>query len=105
MRRLFPLLVLALVLSSCGGDSDDAFIELPEISVTTTSTTTAPVTTTTSAPATNGATLREALEELGTRGAHRATVEGVDVDLETTLETLHGAMRGSDQFLHVCVWM
>lgn len=61
--------------------------------------------TTTSAPATNGATLREALEELGARGAHRATVEGVDVDLETTLETLHGAMRGSDQFLHVCVWM
>ena len=61
--------------------------------------------TTTSAPATVGATLREALEELGARGAHRATVEGVDVDLETTLETLHGAMRGSDQFLHVCVWM
>ena len=49
--------------------------------------------------------LREALEELGARGAHRATVEGVDVDLATTLETLHGAMRGSDQFLHVCVWM
>ena len=61
--------------------------------------------TTTSAPATVGATLREALEELGARGAHRATVEGVDVDLATTLETLHGAMRGSDQFLHVCVWM
>ena len=61
--------------------------------------------TTTSAPATIGATLREALEELGARGAHRATVEGVDVDLATTLVTLHGAMRGSDQFLHVCVWM
>mgnify|MGYP001166544911 FL=1 len=61
--------------------------------------------TTTSAPATVGATLREALEELGARGAHRATVEGVDVDLATTLVTLHGAMRGSDQFLHVCVWM
>ena len=61
--------------------------------------------TTTSAPATNGATLREALEELGAGGAKKTTVDGVDVDLETTLETLHGAMRGSDQFLHVCVWM
>lgn len=61
--------------------------------------------TTTSAPATNGATLREALEELGACGAKKTTVDGVDVDLETTLETLHGAMRGSDQFLHVCVWL
>ena len=60
--------------------------------------------TTSPAPATNGATLREALEELGARRAPRDG-ENVDVDLETTLETLHGAMRGSDQFLHVCVWM
>ena len=50
------------------------------------------------------ATLANALSDLGVGDVCRATVEGIDVGLGTELEELHGAMKGSDQFLHVCVW-
>ena len=56
------------------------------------------------APATTGDASRGSGGARGGRG-EKTTVDGVDVDLETTLETLHGAMRGSDQFLHVRAWL
>ncbi|HSG79852.1 MAG TPA: hypothetical protein VLD62_09750 [Acidimicrobiia bacterium] len=54
MRRSFPVLALFLVLSSCGGDStsDDAFVELPEVSVTTEAPAATMAPTTTAAPTT-----------------------------------------------------